>query len=257
MTLESLYEKLNSIDNNIFQLQNSVNYYTTNLQKLSELHNIIIQNAIDSEDSVHFLLLLNEKIIQELDGVSTTKESTNTEIAKLQENINTLQTELLARNAQIQTLETDLSRIEERVTVQNTSLSGLFNNLQNNNNTLNQSINTMQNFQNKLNTLKRKHGSDLESLKQKIQRKETLQNYVNELNDESTKLKTFLTAIETLPEIETLPTIDDDERMDSSSSSSSVQQPALHSSKITKKKKTTTDARTIKDGLDFINRNKK
>src|SRR5687768_2742721 len=106
MNFETLRETFGKIETSINSLRNGVDLYSTDVMKLNDLQDQIMQRAMDSEDSILFLIRLNEQLIVELETVEEEQGDVSEEVEELNRVIRDLQDQIAAKNQQIANIQT-------------------------------------------------------------------------------------------------------------------------------------------------------
>lgn len=205
---DKIHETLNRSERIIATLGTNVTDYSRNVADLTALHQIIAQYMLQSEDSMHYLIKLNQELFDELEQVEKEHTTIVDTSGGLSERIRELEAEVQRLNTMISTTEAQvrdqLQGIQIRANTQATQLENIGKMFTDANNQFSSSFNDLSTLWSRVSNLKRQRDDTLGEIDAKRQRRATLQNRLRDLNRERQALQTMLTAVQTLPS--TLPT---------------------------------------------------
>jgi chromosome segregation ATPase len=192
-----------NIDKVIGELRNGVSYYNNRVASLTLLQNEILEHAIESEDSITFLMGLNSFLVEELQEVSGRYSEQDASLSSLDETIGIQQ-------ESIQGLEAELERVKDAATQealfmqqyatnQMRTLEGIRGDLNTGNTQLENMEGRLPQLAEKFVNLKRQREERVRDLESKIRRRGNMEESLVALDNQRRQLREYLTAVETLP----------------------------------------------------------
>lgn len=192
-----------NIDKVIGELRTGVTNYGTRVTNLTLFHNEILRHALEAEDSIFFLMNLNNFLFNEIEDVES-------QIQTQGGNLGDLNLTIAAQLESVQKLERELTRIKEQATQeaiamqqyatgQMNTLEQLKAQLNGENMRLDASAGRLPQLLDRFKELKRSRSQQEAKLQQQLQARANLKGSLAELTDQRKQLHQYLEAVETLP----------------------------------------------------------
>lgn len=198
MNFGSLRETFNKIESSLNSLTTGVDLYSTDVRKLGEIQNIIIERALESEDSILFLMRLNEQLLIELETVDVEQGSITGNVNVLNSDIERLRKQIADKDSQIAFLQsqaqTEFNNIERIANSQANRMQVLERDLNSANVILATSGRRMNDMTQKLIQVTNKRNAEVAKLQTRVSKRRRLEDRFGGLEQERQELRRMLTA---------------------------------------------------------------
>ncbi len=197
--MDGLNRVYDRIDQSIGNLRVGLDQYTQGINRISDLHDIIIANAVASEDTLLFLVRLNDALFAELSRVEGAASGVRSGLGNLEEELTRRNATIAQLNAEIANHRVAVTEAQRRAELQAANIATLNTDMTAANSVLARTSQHLNQFNERTAQLKRKRDDEVQSVRANLQRREALAGQLQNLEQERAELRQLLTAVDTVP----------------------------------------------------------